>query len=39
MGTRQARREVIARGGRLNFKIFMPLDLANGFTMVLFFFR
>jgi hypothetical protein len=38
MGIRRAHREGVARGRRLYFKISMPLDLANGFTMVIFFF-
>ena len=38
MGPWQAHREGVAWGGRLYFKISMPLDLANGFTMVIFFF-
>ena len=37
MGIRRAHREGVARGRRLYFKISMPLDLANGFTMVVFF--
>jgi len=38
MGPRRAHREGVARGGGGYFKISMPLDLANGFSMVIFFF-
>ena len=38
MGPRRAHRKGVARGGWLYFKISMQLDLANGFTMVIFFF-